>query len=143
MKTSQPNVHAQTKLVTMEEKKLKAAEDVSRVLAKNDCMSGSASDTTHITVTTSDNQSVTIDMPMQEPKRVTVREKSTVVEDRDFVYGDAVAPSSVSTSAAASDPKPTGSISTGSPKTAKSPTSNSVDKEDDLSNDSNDSDDEV
>ena len=30
---------------------------------------------------------MTIDMPMVEPKRVTVREKSTVVEDRDFVFG--------------------------------------------------------
>ena len=94
------------------------------MLAKNDCKSGSSSDTTHITVTTSDNQSVTIDMPMVETKRVTVREKSTVVEDRDFTYGGG----SGATPAVA--PKPSGSISTGAPKKASM-----IDSDSDLSDD--------
>ena len=40
---------------------------------------------THIAVTTSANQLVTIDMPMQEQKRITVRESSLVVENREFM----------------------------------------------------------
>ena len=70
--------------------KCKVAKEMKEVLDKDATAGkkgddGSSSDTTHITVTTADNQSVTIDMPMQEPKRVTVRKNSTVVEDRDFV----------------------------------------------------------
>ena len=42
-------------------------------------------DMTHIAVTTSENQQVTIDMPMQEQKRITVRQQSMVVEDEDFM----------------------------------------------------------
>ena len=104
------------------------------MLAKNDCKSGSASDTTHITVTTSDNQSVTIDMPMVETKRVTVREKSTVVEDRDFTYGGG----SDATPAVA--PKPSGSISTGAPK--KAPPSDSDSDLSDIDSGDSDEDDE-
>jgi len=52
---------------------------------------------THIAVTTSENQLVTIDMPESETKRITVRESSLVVEDKDFQSGvagaDAGAPS--------------------------------------------------
>ena len=110
-----PLFQAQTELSSAEEKKLKAAQDVSQVLAKNDCKSGSANDTTHITVTTSDNQSVTIDMPMVETKRVTVDEKTTVVEDRDFSYGGSDTTTAAKATPAVA-PKPSGSISTGAAK---------------------------
>ena len=106
------------------------------MLAKNDCKSGAMNDTTHITVTTSDNQNVTIDMPMQEAKRVTVREKTTVVEDRDFVHGAGP----VATPAVA--PAPTGSISTGAmpgPDVKKV----EVEDSDDSSDSDSDSDDDL
>ena len=62
----------------------KAAKEVKEAATKA-AGADASNDTTHITVTTADKQSVTIDMPMVEPKRVTVRKNSTVVEDRDFV----------------------------------------------------------
>ena len=39
-------------------------------------------DMTHIAVTTANNQQVTIDMPMQETKRITVKQNMMVVEDK-------------------------------------------------------------
>jgi len=42
---------------------------------------------THIAVQTETNQLVSIDMPMTEAKRITVKQNVMVVEDKDFVYG--------------------------------------------------------
>ena len=42
---------------------------------------------THIAVTTSENQQVTIDMPIEEAKRVTVKPNALVAEDLDFAKG--------------------------------------------------------
>lgn len=42
---------------------------------------------THIAVQTESNQLVTVDMPMTEAKRITVKQNVMVVEDKDFVYG--------------------------------------------------------
>ena len=39
---------------------------------------------THIALTTPKNQQVTIDMPMNEMKRILVRQRSLVVEDKDL-----------------------------------------------------------
>ena len=46
---------------------------------------------THIAVTTSQNQQVTIDMPIEEAKRVTVKPNALVAEDLDFAKGAAEA----------------------------------------------------
>ena len=66
---------------------------------------------THIAVTTSANQLVTIDMPMQEQKRITVRESSLVVENREFME---FAPYPASVPAAADEPLKPVVIPTGS-----------------------------
>jgi len=48
-------------------------------------------DQTHIAVKTAADMSATIDMPMQETKRITVNKENLVVEDKDYDDGRAAA----------------------------------------------------